>query len=239
MGEFCLRARSRTKATTRLSPDDTWTSDTWLKPYSMSSAPPSPEVASIMTFFASAIALSSSPRLFVSSSYAFAFSMQSLCRSARAAMSAARAFAVTARSPSAAALAVSDSAFAALASPSSLVPNLISSSSVSSINSKLCRSEVSFARAVSNCSCALSKRPWSVATVGLVRLRVRGTHVAVLLSLGRPLHEGSEPGGVRSTERGGLHNHLQRLHHAARALELHQRESLALCHFPLEDRDGP
>mmetsp|Transcript_94943 Transcript_94943/g.149464 ORF Transcript_94943/g.149464 Transcript_94943/m.149464 type:complete len:237 (+) Transcript_94943:728-1438(+) len=101
-GEFDFRARSRMKRTAsnlaRSALEASCMNETWFIPYVCSAAPP---VLSLMTFLATANALSSSPRLLVANSNSSAAVMQSWWRVAFVFISSARSLEVTSRSPSA------------------------------------------------------------------------------------------------------------------------------------------
>mmetsp|Transcript_72915 Transcript_72915/g.211068 ORF Transcript_72915/g.211068 Transcript_72915/m.211068 type:complete len:250 (+) Transcript_72915:1005-1754(+) len=116
------------------------------------------EVASSMTFFAVARAVSSSPRLFVSASKSSARVMHSWCRSARPLVSDASSLEVLDNSPSALDFFSPAAAMPALASSISFSPYRISSFNDCSMRSKACWSCVSFFRASSSCVSASSKR---------------------------------------------------------------------------------
>mmetsp|Transcript_14869 Transcript_14869/g.39652 ORF Transcript_14869/g.39652 Transcript_14869/m.39652 type:complete len:232 (-) Transcript_14869:792-1487(-) len=118
--EFCFCARLCTKRTAATSELER----SWRKEYVCEAAP---EVVSWMILFASAMALSSSPRLFCSASNVSAFSMQSEWRVALVLSSDARSAEVAARSPSASAFALELAASPFFASSKSAFPFLISS----------------------------------------------------------------------------------------------------------------
>mmetsp|Transcript_25086 Transcript_25086/g.62950 ORF Transcript_25086/g.62950 Transcript_25086/m.62950 type:complete len:215 (+) Transcript_25086:846-1490(+) len=134
----------------------------WPRLYVMSDAPPA---CSEITFFASLIAFNSSARLFISASKSWDFVMQSWWSVLWVDSSACNSFDVAPKSPSAVALASCCAAKPFRAASKSALANLISSLSDCFNISKLCRLFISFFRASSSSSLALSKRPSNVSTI--------------------------------------------------------------------------